>query len=1228
VAQDSVKTDAADASAARGHDVFISYSRADRDAVVALTRALEERGKRAWVDLEDIPPSAEWMAEIRSAIDAADGYLVVVSPELARSKVCAVELSHAQERGKRVVPVTVRSTDPSTVPEALSALNWIDATGGVDGPAADRVVDALDTDLDRVRAHTRLLVRASEWEHGSRDASSLLRGRELSEAEAFLAEPSTEPRPTELQTRYVLASRKASARRQRGAIGVVSVLLVAALVLGVLAWGQRNTAVHNQELADRRAAESRSRELAVSALGQLDTDPERGLLLSLAAVRSAPTAEATSALRSALQASHVRATFRGHTGAVMDLAYDDAGNRLLSASGDGTARIWHLDGAVPPTVLSGHTDLVVRADFSPDGSLVATASYDGTARIWDAATGEEVATLHHPGGAVFDVAFSPDGSRVVTAGEDGTARMWAVPSGDLLEVLGGHSRPIYDADFGPSGDLVATASDDDTARIWDVASGQSLEVLHGHLDGLYTIGFDPSGRSVVTSSQDGTARIWDVSTGKATAVLQGHGGPVVDAVFNADGSEVVTASEDSTARIWDASTGASLAVLKGHEDVVDSAAFSPDGRYVVTASDDGTARVWDASSGEALTILRGHTGPVETATFSPDGQEVATGGNDGTVREWAAVSGQVIDHGHVAAVNVDPAGHLVAIIEGNHDVRLVDPASGATVRTLQTDAAQTYAVFNSDGTLIASIGYDGVGHVWDTSTGDEISRLHGHDPGWATVDAFDRQDELLTYGEDGTARLWDARSGQQLRMFRRDGGLWEAHLSADGSKVFTTGITDGGVEMWDAATGTELWHGGGLYGTGGIGAALSPDGRLAFTTTTSRSQVWDAATGRLVATLDDAGTVRGAGFTADSARLVTRCEDGAARIFDARTGRVVVEMRGTTASVNGVYESPDGRWVVTTTDDGRARVFDEVSGALVATLPGGVGAGGFPVMADDDHVVVTPTDGAVRMDRCDACATGRELVSLARSRVTRGLTAAERQGYLGERAAGAPSAPTPVPVALSNEQGSVPDGPLQAGEYTVDGLLPGLRLALQDGWLGQSFVGPDPPAVRVGRLLQLQRLDSFSNGLAIAVLSPARVIDPYKDWNERYNVVPFPSDLAAWFGAHPNVKVTRSGSIVVGGVRGQLVETVDTSTPDTPWPNCGGPCTTVDAFTLQHDTGPITTDDEIGALSPGEVDRWIILDVNGQTVMIDAFSGSRSDFAKFWPVVQKVLDSISFDART
>ena len=75
-----VPAQASSSEPAQSHDVFVSYARADREIVVELVASLDARGLRTWVDLEDIPPSAEWMGEIRAAIEAADGYLVSSPP--------------------------------------------------------------------------------------------------------------------------------------------------------------------------------------------------------------------------------------------------------------------------------------------------------------------------------------------------------------------------------------------------------------------------------------------------------------------------------------------------------------------------------------------------------------------------------------------------------------------------------------------------------------------------------------------------------------------------------------------------------------------------------------------------------------------------------------------------------------------------------------------------------------------------------------------------------------------------------------------------------------------------------------------------------------------------------------------------------------------------------------------------------------------------------------------
>jgi hypothetical protein len=68
------------ATPAEDHNVFVSYAREDQPFVRRLAETLSERGKRTWVDWADIPSTAEWMTEIRDAIDAANTFVVVLSP--------------------------------------------------------------------------------------------------------------------------------------------------------------------------------------------------------------------------------------------------------------------------------------------------------------------------------------------------------------------------------------------------------------------------------------------------------------------------------------------------------------------------------------------------------------------------------------------------------------------------------------------------------------------------------------------------------------------------------------------------------------------------------------------------------------------------------------------------------------------------------------------------------------------------------------------------------------------------------------------------------------------------------------------------------------------------------------------------------------------------------------------------------------------------------------------
>src|SRR5262249_42459456 len=155
---------------------------------------------------------------------------------------------------------------------------------------------------------------------------------------------------------------------------------------------------------------------------------------------------------------------RGHVQPLRTAAFDAGGARVVTASEDGTARVWEVRPskafALP---LRGHTGAVRTVDFSPDGRLVVTASADATARIWDATTGKEQAVLrgvvdprvpawirqYEVVGEVRSAVFSPDGASVLTASADAfvevegkempftPVRLWDVKTGKQRVILAG-----------------------------------------------------------------------------------------------------------------------------------------------------------------------------------------------------------------------------------------------------------------------------------------------------------------------------------------------------------------------------------------------------------------------------------------------------------------------------------------------------------------------------------------------------------------------------------------------------------------------------------------------------------------------------------------------------------------------------------------------------------------------------------------------------------------------
>ena len=134
---------------ARPPDVFISYSRKDKEFVRRLDDELKRRDREAWVDWEGIPPGDTWEKTIYGAIEGTHTFIFVLTPDSIASEVCGKEIAHAAANNKRLVPIVHRDVAADRVPKSLGELNWIFFRSSDDfEEATDTLIRALDTDLN------------------------------------------------------------------------------------------------------------------------------------------------------------------------------------------------------------------------------------------------------------------------------------------------------------------------------------------------------------------------------------------------------------------------------------------------------------------------------------------------------------------------------------------------------------------------------------------------------------------------------------------------------------------------------------------------------------------------------------------------------------------------------------------------------------------------------------------------------------------------------------------------------------------------------------------------------------------------------------------------------------------------------------------------------------------------------------------------------------------------
>jgi WD40 repeat protein len=659
-------------------------------------------------------------------------------------------------------------------------------------------------------------------------------------------------------------------------------------------------------------------QLAGQLLGRLLCFHEKGIqsLLSQAhectdGVRLLPT---TSSLKS--PGGPLIRTFEVDYGGVWAIAVMPDGKCAVSASQDGTVRVWDLEKGEEKTILKGHQRPATVVEVTSDGKYAVSASDDGVLKVWDLKKREEKTTFKEHSGRVWAIAITPDGKYAVSASEDRTVRIWDLEKGEEKTTLRGHDSGVWAVAVTPDGKCAVSASDNGILKVWNLENGEEKITLKGHSERVLSIAITPDGKRVVSASEDRTVKVWDLEKGEEKITLEGHSERVLSVAVTPDGNYAVSASEDRTVKVWDLEKGEEKTTLRGHNRKVTIIRITPDGKYAISASFDGTAKVWDLEKEDEKITLEGHDSLITEVVVTPNGRYIVSASGDGTVRVWDLERGEEKttpkEHDElVSAIAVTPDGKRVVSTSFDGTLKVMDIGKRKEKITLKGHNRKVTEIqITPNGKYAISASEDRTVRIWDLEKGEEKTTLRGHDSEVLAVAVTPDGRYAVSASFDGILKVWNLEREEEIATLKgHHRAVWAVAVTDDG-KCAVSASNDGILKVWDLEKGEEKTTLKGHH-RAVLTVAVTPDGRYAVSASSEGTvKIWDLEMGKEKTTLKGHDQrVLAVTITPDGRYAVSASEDRTVKLWDLEKEEIISVFSGDSSFLT-CNISPDGEFII------------------------------------------------------------------------------------------------------------------------------------------------------------------------------------------------------------------------------------------------------------------------------------------------------------------------------
>ncbi|WP_020533443.1 eIF2A-related protein [Flexithrix dorotheae] len=808
-------------------DLYVSYSHYESiDLAEMLEDKLSQEGYEVKLSKEESNFDEEVLSDCLNQIEYADNFVFIISPHSLNSILCDKEISQAIRHSKRIIPILHIEPEQDElfkqVPPVIKNSNWIFLRKENNPESKSfKLLDELDTGVNLlintlqkdkiyVEKHTELLSLALHWEAGGKDSADLLMGKDLKEAEEWLAMNfvgSSPPCiPSELHIEFISESKKFSQllsshstvldQLQQNHLLKIIILILTGLVITIAGFWIFQI-IQNSNLEGLLLRE-KSNHLAARSKMLQDIDPTQSLNEATASFFSDTLNP--KAISAVIEASY-------NTGSFYEVLSRTANNfttlnfsakyrEIVTGDEMGVVSIRDMHGETKIS-FEAHHGAITASSVSPNGQFVLTSGVDQKISLWKR-NGELVTVFPKEESNINFVAFSNNGLNVAAVNEEGDLKVFDLVGNLIFKYQSG--KPLKHVNFSKNEKLIVTGNHVGEILIFS-SLGKPLATWNAHKAGVSTVFFNEENDQIISASLDGTVKIWNLE-GKLLLNVQAHQAPVNCARFVPGGQYFITASNDNSAIMWDYS-GRAINHYLGHKDPVKWFDFTNFGEKLLTISglenaNDKSLRIWDTEK-ETTNEFDIRNQSFLDGNFSPDGKLLVTVCLDSTARIWNRAGKEVLTlKGHQAGLSkavFSFDGKNIATADLNGIIKIWD-LNGVELNSLKGHQGQINDLaWGKSGQKLISAGKDNNAILFDVS-GGQIAEFKGHSGSVNSVKFSPEERRIITSSNDGTAIIWDVEGNLLKKLSGHKGKVFSANFSRSGNYIITAG-SDFACIIWD-----------------------------------------------------------------------------------------------------------------------------------------------------------------------------------------------------------------------------------------------------------------------------------------------------------------------------------------------------------------------------------------------------------------------------------------------